>query len=120
MTTPATYAPEIYQGDSWDLFFRVKARDGSGNMVYQDLTGATPKSQLRATAASGTVLAELTCTLSDQGTTPGGVLVRLSPAQSAALVPGTAEWDCEILYASGDKRTVLKGTATITAEVTRA
>lgn len=119
MTTPAVFDPEVYQGDSWDLFFRVKARDAGGNLVYQDLTGATPKAQFRPNAASSTITAELTCTLSNQSTTPGGVLVRLSPAQSAGLAPGNLVWDCEISYSNGDKRTVLAGAVTVIAEVTR-
>jgi hypothetical protein len=119
VTTPAKFDPEIYQGDSWDLFFRVKARDAGGNLVYQDLTGSTAKAQFRVAASATTILAELTCTLSDQVATTGGVLVRLSPAQSAGLVPGNAKWDCEISYPNGDKRTVLAGDVTVTAEVTR-
>lgn len=123
MTKPATQDIDIYQGDSFDLFVRVKARDAGGTMVYQNLTGATPKAQIRQSKSNVTVLVEFTCTLSNQTTTPGGVLVHATPAQTAALAatsPGAPNvWDLEILYSNGDKRTILAGNASVTAEVTR-
>lgn len=119
MTTPATFDLSIYQGDSYDLFFRVKARNGIGDLVYQDLTGATAKAQIRATKETASVLAEFTCSLSNQTSTPGGVLCRLTPATTAAITATAGVWDCEILYANGDKKTVLAGNVTFTKEVTR-
>lgn len=119
MTTPASYDLAIYQGDSYDLFFRVKARDTNGVLVYQDLTGSTVKAQYRANAASSTVLLEFSCSLSNQSTTAGGVLVHASAAQTTALAVMTGMWDCQITYPSGDVKTVLRGNVTVTTEITR-
>lgn len=119
MTTPAPFDLQIYQGDSYDLFFRVKARNGVGDLVYLDLTGSTPKAQIRASKTSPTAAAELTANISDQTTLTGGVLLHITPAVSAALTLTAGVWDCEILFASGDKKTVLAGDVTVTPEVTR-
>lgn len=123
MTQPAALDIALYQGDSFDLFVRVKARDTGGTMVYQNLTGATPKCQMRAAKNNPTVLIEFTCTLSNQTTTPGGVLIHATPANTLGLVatsPGAPNvWDLEILYSNGDKKTILAGNASVTAEVTR-
>lgn len=119
MTTPATFDISIYQGDSYDLFFRVKARNALGDMVYQDLTGATGKAQVRADKTTATVAAEFTCTLSNQSTTPGGMLLHLAPAATTGLTITAGVWDCQITYSNGDVKTVLAGNVTVTKEVTR-
>lgn len=119
MTTPATFDIELYQGDSYDLFFRVKARDNTGSLVYQDLTGCTAKAQIRPNAASTTVSVEMSATISDQTTLTGGVLLHITAVQSAALTITNGVWDVQITYPSGDVRTVLAGTVIVTAEVTR-
>lgn len=123
MTTPATQDITIKRGDSWDALVRVKGRDGSGNLVYLDLTGVTPKAQVRATAASATVLVELTCTITDQVATPGGVYLRLEDTTTTPLAPTTnALWDLELKWpgATGDRKTILEGNVTITTDITHA
>lgn len=118
MTIPALQPLALYQGDSYSLLLRIKARNNLGDMVYQDLTGAIGKSQIRADASSNTVIAEFTCTITDQVTLTGGVLLQLTPAQTSSIVATVAVWDCEILYANGERHTFLSGPVTITKEVT--
>lgn len=123
MTTPATQNITLKRGDSWDLLARVKGKNALGDLVYLDLTGCTPKAQIRASEDAETPIAEITCTLTDQVTLAGGILLRLEDTATAALAPTTsAKWDLEIKWpgVNGDRKTVLAGTVTITADVTRA
>lgn len=116
---PGTHDLDIYKGDSFELFFRIRETDVNGDPAgYVNLTGRVPKAQIRASASSGTVLAEFTAALADQTTAPGGVLLTLTPAQTAALTNGV--WDVQLTTtATGDTKTYLRGTVTVTDEVTR-
>jgi len=120
LTKPAEYAIELYQGDSYDLYFRVSQRGVSGLMEYRDLTGSTVRGQIRPTKESSTVLATFVCTLADQGVNTGGVLIHLDPAVTKALSFTTAVYDIEIEFAATDISTVLAGPVTLLKEVTRA
>ena len=123
MTSPAPQDIDITRGDSWDALVRVKGRDGSGNLVYMDLTGTTPKAQIRATADDPAVIAEITCTITDQVATLGGIYLRLEDTVTSALAPTTsAVWDLEVKWPdpNGDRKTILSGGVTITRDVTHA
>lgn len=122
MTTPANQPIEFTRGDSWDLLARAKGRNGVGDLVYLDLTGCTPKAQIRASADAVGVLAEITCTLTNQGTMPGGVLCRLEDSTTSTLTPGVYVWDLEIKWpgANGDRKTILAGEVTVNSDVTHA
>lgn len=123
MTTPATQDITIKRGDSWDLFFRVKGRNGVGDLVYLDLTGVTPSAMIRANIDDVSPIVSITCTLANQGTLTGGVLLRLEDTDTDGLAPTTtAVWDCELKWpgATGDRKTVLAGQVTITKDVTHA
>lgn len=69
---PASSDLTIYQGDSFSVLFRVRASVFNAETQtyspgdYVDLTGATAKSQIRATAASATVVEEFTPTIGAQ------------------------------------------------------
>jgi hypothetical protein len=119
---PADYNIEIYKGDTYELFVRVRERLANGDPGdYLDLTGATGKAQVRASEASPTVVAEFTVTLGNQTLTPGAVLLSLSSAETTAMVLASAgRWDFQITFADGKVRTLLRGTATLILEVTRA
>lgn len=118
---PAEQDIEIYQGDTFDLFLRLKKLTAPLTYTYIDLTDAVPKAQVRATADAVGVLAEFTCALSDQVATPGGLLAVLSKVQTAALAstPPDFVWDLEITFANGDVKTILAGKVTVTKQVTR-
>lgn len=122
MTTPADQPIEFTRGDSWDLLARVKGRNGVGDLVYLDLTGCTPKAQIRANVNAVGILAEITCTLTNQTTMTGGVLCRLEDTDTSALTPGVAVWDLEIKWpgVNGDRKTILSGVVTISADITHA
>lgn len=118
---PATLNIEIFKGDTYTLFFRVREKLADGSLGdYIDLTGATAKSQIRQSEDSSTVLGEFTATIGDQVATPGSVLLTLTAAETTALaLTQNGVWDVQITYADGKVRTYLKGTVTLLKEVTR-
>jgi hypothetical protein len=115
---PAARDIEIYQGDTFDLYFRLKQKNTETNFFeYVDLTGAVGKAHLRTEAKADALMAEAQVTVSDQAVTPGGVWVHLSPVQTATVVAGV--WDCQLTFADGTVRTVLGGKVKVIVGVTR-
>jgi hypothetical protein len=93
------------------LLFRLKDDDG----VYLDLTGCTPKSQVKD-SVGGTLIVEFVADLADQTTTPGGVLLSLDHTAATGVANGV--WDFQVTYPDGSVYTYLYGTVTVTGEVT--
>jgi hypothetical protein len=122
VTTPATQNITIKRGDSFDLFFRVKGRNAQGDLIYLDLTGVDPAAQIRS--SDGVLLVAFTCTLANQSTLPGGVLLRLEDTDTGPLeAPLTnGKWDVELKWpgVNGDRKTVLEGNVTVTEDYTHA
>lgn len=114
----------IYQGDSWDMLIGIKDT-GVVPAEYQDLTDFVGLAQIRATEDANTTLAEMTVTLSDQGTLPGRVVLSLTPADTASLPPTGGVWDVELTSPPGytgaleGTHTYLKGKVTVIKEVSR-
>ena len=106
-TLPSPVDLSLYQGDDFYLDLTVTNSDGSP----ADLTGATPKAQIRTTAADATVLAEFVATI-----TTNVIHLHLTAALTAPL-SGPAVWDCQIT--TPDVVTLVAGTVTIRPEVTR-
>jgi hypothetical protein len=106
----------IYQGDTWEFIFRLKNESTALN-----LTGATPKAQIRPTAGSPVLVQEITAALLTQsGDTLGCVKLSLTAAQTAALQIGGV-WDVQLLYSgTGAVVTYFSGKVTLVKEVTRA
>lgn len=99
----------IYKGDFMDLFVTLK---DSSNVAI-NITGATPKAQLKSDYDDVTPI-DFTCTLT--GTT-GQVKISLTSTQSATLVPGDYIWDFQVTQA-GATRTYLQGDVKVYPEVT--
>lgn len=122
---PASQDLEIYQGDTFTFFFRLRNRVWDEETqtyiggTYIDLTNYTGKAQIRATADDPTVLQELTVTLANQATLPGGVLVSLTAAQTAALPTTGGVWDVQLTSPTSEVQTFIAGRVTVTREVTR-
>lgn len=123
---PARQDLTIYQGDTYDFFFRVRERVWNAEIkefqpgAYIDLTGWTGKSQIRATPDATAVLAEFAVTISDQVATPGGVLLVLTPVKTTALPTSGGVWDVQLTNVAGEIRTFIAGKVTVFPEVTRA
>lgn len=112
MATAGTLPPRIdlalYQGD--DFFLRI-VLEANENPI--DLTGYTPKAEIRATAGSDVVLAAFACTVVD----PATLELHLTSALSTAL-PATGAWDVQIEDSVGLVTTLAYGSVTVAKEVT--
>ena len=124
---PAQYDIQVYRGDYFELTLRLRGGElvGEGYVPgdYMDLTGWTPKAEIRTNEDASTPLASFTCQLLDQTQTGsvGGVYLFLPSAQSALLQVPTAVWDIQIADDSTPPRvfTYLRGKVTVTKDVTR-
>ncbi len=113
---PATYPITIFQGDDFDLIFRIKNDAGE----YLDLTGFFPAAQIRASVDSPDVLAQFSATLSNQTVSPGGVILALTPAQTDELPASGGVWDVQLENSIRTEiRTYLSGRVTVIEQVTR-
>jgi hypothetical protein len=114
---PGTYDIQIYQGDTFRVFFRLRDEGGT----YIDLTGQIAKAQIRSNTDAPTVLAEFSTSIPDQSVLAnrGSVLLTLTSAQTSALTTGGV-WDVQLqVTATGEVNTYLRGTVTVVKEVTR-
>lgn len=116
---PATYALEIYQGDTFEVTVRLRTVVNGTPDAYMNLTGYTGKAQVRETIAAPTPAAEFAVTVLDQVATPGGVKIALTAAETAAIPVKAHVWDLQLTSGAGATRTWLKGDVTIIGEVTR-
>jgi hypothetical protein len=123
---PAQCDIQIYRGDYFEITLRL--REGTLNGIaytpgpYLDLTDWVPKAEIRATVDStGAPMATFTTEVLDQTVpeTKGGVHLFLPAAQSAGLSAATAVWDVQLTDKQGRVYTYLRGTVTITKDVTR-
>lgn len=102
----------LYAGDDFYLDLTVTNPDSTN----ADLTGATPKSEIRVTAADTTAIATFIATV--DAVNKNVIHLHLSHTSSAGL-PAAAVWDCQITDAGGNITTLVAGKVTVTAEVTR-
>jgi hypothetical protein len=122
---PAVHNIEIYRGDTFEIFFRVRTK--VFNEIdqewepgpYKVLTGWTGLAQIRASADAVSIDATLTVTLSNQTTTPGGVLCRLTPTETAALSITAGVWDVQLTDGT-DTFTYITGSVAVVKDVARA
>jgi hypothetical protein len=103
---------QIYQGDDFAAMVTVLATDGTA----ADLTGYTPKAQIRRDVADRqpAVAMELTAVLE----LPNFISLSLTHDQTAMLM-GSYVWDLQITDGSGAITTILAGSMSVTQEVTR-
>ena len=112
MAQPADQDLIITRGDTETLVVTITT-DGS---TAVDITGRTYLSQIRTQQDSTTIKASFTCTVTDGAA--GEVTCVLSSTSSAALSAGLYFWDLQET-ASGVVSTILAGTVTVLADVTR-
>lgn len=128
----------IMQGDTRDFFFRVRDRVYNEFLgewqagAYTDLTNWTGKSQVRAPGTNqNNLLVEWTVFITNQATTRGGVLLRLTPVQTAGLPPAAGTlaqalaappnlvWDVQLTSPTAEVNTFISGGARVLPEVTK-
>ena len=112
MAVPATQNLTMTRGDTETVSVTVTT-DGTTPV---DITGRTYSSQLRSSPDNNVVAATAVCTVTDG---PNGKLtVTFSHGDTSTLVPGYYYWDLQE-YAFGVYSTILAGTVTVNADVTR-
>ena len=112
MAAPADQDLTIVRGDTETLVVTMTT-DGSTPI---NITGRTYRAQIRQSQDSTTIKASFTCTVTDAAN--GVVTCVLAATDSATLPVGLGFWDLEE-NASGVITTVMSGTVTVLADVTR-
>lgn len=107
---PANQDLVIYKGDYVRLVINVK----DSNNAAVNLTGAVPKSVLKSDYNDRNPK-PFECTLTAN---IGEVLIFMSSATTATLLPGSYIYDFQITFADGNTRTYLTGDVTVYNEVT--
>jgi hypothetical protein len=113
MAVPATLDLNITRGDTETIVVSLTQDDQTTPI---DITGRTYTAQLRTSPDIAIISASFTCTVTDGSN--GQVTCVLSSTDSAELKPGYYYWDLQE-NASGVISTVLRGTVTVDADVTR-
>ena len=112
MAAPATQDLTITRGDT-ETIVVTSTTDGTTPI---DITGRTYSAQLRTTPDIAVISATFTCTVTDA---PNGKVTCVLPASASALLdPGYYYWDLQE-NAAGVISTLLSGTVTVLADVTR-
>jgi hypothetical protein len=112
MAAPATQDLTITRGDTETIVVTLTT-DGTTAI---NITGRTYTAQLRSTPNISVVSASFTCTVTNGAA--GVVTCTMTSGDSALLSPGFYYWDLQE-NASGTISTVLSGTVTVLADVTR-
>ena len=120
---PATCDISLYRGDYFEMTLRLRAGTFNGTSytpgTYLDLTGWTPKAEIRANEDAATPLATFTTEVLNQVDVPGGVHLFLPSTESAALTAAAAIWDVQLTDPQSHVYTYLRGKVTVTKDVTR-
>lgn len=111
---PVSQAVESVRGDDMDLMCTVTDSD-TGDVV--DVSGWTVTAQIRASADAATPT-DLTTDVSSNGDS-GIIYVSLADTDSDDLDAGEYVWDVQAVLDDGTVRTIVGGTWTIIADVTR-
>ena len=105
----------FYHGDDFELVFRLKNK-GTGTPI--DLTGCTPRADIRVSYDDATVKQSFTAALLDAS--DGTVIISLTGAEVATLDAGTdLVWDVQLKWPDNKIKTYLFGTIHVLPEVTR-
>jgi hypothetical protein len=112
MAVPSTQNLTITRGDTEVIVITMK--DSASAPV--DITGRTYRAHIRLTKDATVVSAAFVCVVTNS--TQGEVTCTLTAGNSGALAAGKYYWDFEENY-SGTVTTILAGTVTVLADVSR-
>lgn len=124
MANPGVLTLNAYQGDRLEVFFRVRAlvwndvTEQYDPGPFVDLTGQVPTAHIKEAKADLTPIATFQCTLADQVTIPGGVLLVLLPADATLLTKTSYFYDVQLKADDTHVTTYLQGQILVTAQVT--
>lgn len=106
MSGPLTFPLELYRGDTYNL--SVAMWLDTDKTVPVDLTGATARAEINQ---SGTIMA-FTVTVELPN-----LIHMVLPANGWTLLIGSARWDLQLTYSSGNVNTLLAGAVSIVGDV---
>jgi hypothetical protein len=109
---PGKYDLVLYKGDTYKWTFVIW--QDINKTQPADLTNVTSHAQIRPTPG-GPLAAELVCVI----TLPNIVEVSLTEALWAGITIPSGAWDLQLVYVSGEVKTPIGGTVTITNDITR-
>lgn len=112
MAVPSTQNLTITRGDTEIVIITMK--DNTNAAV--NITGRTYRAQIRATKDAAAIAASFVCVITNAA--GGEVTCTLSAGVSATLAAGKYYWDFEET-SSGTVTTILAGTVTVLADVSR-
>jgi hypothetical protein len=104
-----TQSLPFYRGDTARWQVRIFQPGGT---LPLDLTGVIVKAEIRQNSGT-TPITPVVCVV----TLPNTIDCSLAPAATQAL-PASAKWDLQLTYPSGDVQTVVKGSVSVTGDVT--
>lgn len=122
MAEPVKYNIKTYQGDRYEIFFRVRERTWdtvNSEWVLGDyitLTG-TPSGKIKVERGEGPVIASFDCRLTNQDTIKGGLIAVLLPTEAAKLTEKKYEYDIQTKIDADHIQTWLTGKVTNTLQV---
>ena len=107
---PASLNLSIYKGETWTEALRFKQ---NGSVL--PLTGMTMKAQIRPAKNSETLIAEMDCTVT---AALGLVELSLTAVETAAMNPGTYQWDLKATDSDDIVKYWVAGQVTVGGRVT--
>ena len=106
---PAIFDLILYRGDSYG--YRFKLWQDAEKTIPFDLAGATVIAEIR-NKPGGTMITPLDATIVE----PNFVDLKITSEMSKASVP-SGLWDLEITFATGEVNTPVKGSVSVTADI---
>jgi hypothetical protein len=111
MTAPAEFALKVYRGDTYSWSFALWEDIEHTQPI--DLTGATPKAEIRAKPGG-----ELWVALPVAVTLPNIIVADLTADDSRKLAAKLGAWDLQLTLADGTVATVIAGGVFVTPDTT--
>lgn len=108
---PGKFDLALYRGDTYRWQFRFWNDDAKTDPA--DLTGTSPKAEIRDKPVSNRVIVPIEVTLEAPN-----IINAVLTAENCAKVPAKAAWDLQLTYAGGDVVTVIAGAVMVTPDVT--
>jgi hypothetical protein len=109
---PGVFALNLYRGDTARYAFTLY--DDVQQTQPSDLTHVAPRMQVRD-RPGGQFMAEFRCNVDKTKTNQINAVLR---GFDSRLLPMSAAWDLQLIYPSGECRTVLRGPVSIMPDVT--
>ena len=117
MSNPASKTFYFYAGDTESI--ELVLRDSEGTVL--DITGSTGRLQLRERRTSSTIAIDKAATITG---TEGRLVFDFTPEETTGLISDSLDakkyaYDVELIGTDSTVTTILRGTLTVTGDVTR-